>query len=763
MSKRIYPGVKESFLCASLLTLTSYIFAQPLTHSFLYKPNVFITNASLASNPQGEVLVMANDTIHAYLTKVGTDGKLAWSFAMDSMGNQMRAINAGKQNWLVYGSSAYAGSQDRSDYELHMIDEAGKVKWSTRFGGARDERPLSLHLLDSQRAIMAGNSFGTGEDMQQEAIIISLDNGSIIKQASLVSAQPMSANAAVYVNGQLYFWGFTLSPAIETPILASIDSALVKVDAFRFLDQIGKNGTALSENGNGGLALAISRTGGSEDAILVSFNKPEEAVLSGQHFSFPGHSFQVGQMLRQPTGYQISGSLATAGLSKEALLSSLSDDFRPIASFRDSSLRKQPVSSICSIPAVGYSYLRRAKAYGTPAENDETVGISLQEIRSIGTPFCPLESFSFNTTDTSVKASQVGASLVPNVSFSVDSPEVSQRPSTFLRTSYCEGSRPFSDFAFADTTACSAEGILINDSSTGATSQRWYYTNALVDSFIGFNPPPVFAKGAGILKATQIVESVDGADTSSYEIRVIRSPSLKLPVDTYLCLGDTLKLEAKGFIEDSYQWSPGNVVSPDTARLTLFHPVQSTTYKVLAANRGRCAVSDSFFMRVHKPVELSLSQNTDSLCQGDTAQLSLIPGPYNILWGDGDTAAAIKAIESGPYQVSISNRCFNASGEFMLFDKKICPGAYFIPTAFSPNNDGENDTWKPYIAYLRNMEFWIYSRWGQLVFYQKSATPEWKGQLKSGEAPAGQYYFVARLNWLDGKKEDLEGRITLIR
>lgn len=91
----------------------------------------------------------------------------------------------------------------------------------------------------------------------------------------------------------------------------------------------------------------------------------------------------------------------------------------------------------------------------------------------------------------------------------------------------------------------------------------------------------------------------------------------------------------------------------------------------------------------------------------------------------------VKAIErNGNRQVSLSN----------IACVPIYPIA-FLPNAFSPNNDGINDFYKPICAGLNGYIFEIYDRWGQLVYTDTPESKGWDGTFRGKNAENGTYVF----------------------
>lgn len=88
-----------------------------------------------------------------------------------------------------------------------------------------------------------------------------------------------------------------------------------------------------------------------------------------------------------------------------------------------------------------------------------------------------------------------------------------------------------------------------------------------------------------------------------------------------------------------------------------------------------------------------------------------------------------------------------------------------VPNAFTPNNDGVNDYLYPLSAYKAiDLEFSVYNRLGQQVFFTKDWTHKWDGTFKGQPADVGTYVWMLRYTTKeDGKKVFRKGTAVLLR
>ena len=92
----------------------------------------------------------------------------------------------------------------------------------------------------------------------------------------------------------------------------------------------------------------------------------------------------------------------------------------------------------------------------------------------------------------------------------------------------------------------------------------------------------------------------------------------------------------------------------------------------------------------------------------------------------------------------------------------LCPA--YLPNAFSPNDDGRNDTFRAYLACEPNTyRLSVFDRWGGQVFESKDPARGWDGRIRGKAAPNGLYAFVLEYEFGDGQRVREYGEVSLLR
>lgn len=94
----------------------------------------------------------------------------------------------------------------------------------------------------------------------------------------------------------------------------------------------------------------------------------------------------------------------------------------------------------------------------------------------------------------------------------------------------------------------------------------------------------------------------------------------------------------------------------------------------------------------------------------------------------------------------------------------IDPTDIYIPTGFTPNNDGKNDLLKPfYPLTIRLKEFSIYNRWGGKVFSTSNRGEGWDGKVNGKDQQASLYVWLFNATDETGKSILRKGTVLLVR
>ncbi len=94
----------------------------------------------------------------------------------------------------------------------------------------------------------------------------------------------------------------------------------------------------------------------------------------------------------------------------------------------------------------------------------------------------------------------------------------------------------------------------------------------------------------------------------------------------------------------------------------------------------------------------------------------------------------------------------------------------FVPTAFSPNNDGANDEFSLFAGSgtRRILTFKVFNRWGALMYERSNLLPTnlqngWNGMYQGSEASNDTYIWFAEIEFEDGETEIFKGDVALLR
>jgi gliding motility-associated-like protein len=87
----------------------------------------------------------------------------------------------------------------------------------------------------------------------------------------------------------------------------------------------------------------------------------------------------------------------------------------------------------------------------------------------------------------------------------------------------------------------------------------------------------------------------------------------------------------------------------------------------------------------------------------------------------------------------------------------------YIPNAFSPNGDGENDIFTAVGDYVFDFDMRIFDRWGNLVYHTTQVNSGWNGLMKGAPAKEDVYVYVISATDYHNKSYSYKGTVTLLK
>jgi gliding motility-associated-like protein len=312
--------------------------------------------------------------------------------------------------------------------------------------------------------------------------------------------------------------------------------------------------------------------------------------------------------------------------------------------------------------------------------------------------------------------------------------------STIIKN-YVEVMGPPYPYLGPDTSFCRNVGLILEPGL--ASSYLWQDSSS---------SPTYNVQDTGLYFCTLTNSCGENTD-SVYVEAIFEAPLFTLPNDTSLCEGDSIFLTTP-------LSSPYISIWQDTLVQDAFSIKQSGSYYLTIRDTNNCSSTDQIQVIFEQFPQPKLGNDT-SICVGQQITLNgYYPGNY--LWSNGSAQQQITVGQEGSYILSVSNSCGTNSDTIHL-RIEACNQLVWVPNAFTPNNDGKNDVFLPYVENVFEYRLIIFNRWGEMVFETTSPNHGWDGTFKGEKALDAVY--VYKMVFVDyyGKSYTKYGHIVLYR
>ena len=359
-------------------------------------------------------------------------------------------------------------------------------------------------------------------------------------------------------------------------------------------------------------------------------------------------------------------------------------------------------------------------------------------------------------------------------------------PSTLTKPFTVNGDMPVAAFAVENSgKLCSANDVVFDDRSTvdfgNVTKVVWYfdlnnsqtdtavfYTGTLpADRKVRHNYGPFNSPASrSYLVRMDVYSGITCVNSAMQNITVYASPVVSISQVGPFCVG----VPPVQIVANNNGFAPGVFSGPGVSAGGLFDPSKTGpgifTINYAVGTQIGCSYTASEQITVNPQPHVSLPAAIDMLlgdqvplpAQASGDSLTYKWTPSTGLDRDDVLNPLASPSENTTYQLLITNPwgC-QAVAEIAVTVLKSA----FIPSAFTPNGDGVNDTWNiSFLSGYPHCTVDIYNRYGQKVYTSVGYNIPWDGSYHAALAPPGAYYYI--IDPKDGRRQ-MTGSVTLIR
>ncbi len=332
-----------------------------------------------------------------------------------------------------------------------------------------------------------------------------------------------------------------------------------------------------------------------------------------------------------------------------------------------------------------------------------------------------------------------------------------------------------------DIVACNVDEVLITAETQGtATSYHWSSNINFTDTLNVFPLDPnltVTISNPGtyyIQVANEFCDKIDSITVTFID------ETLELIDSTTICLGEQTPItviNTNPNVSFTYSWTPSSAIvsGANSSTVVVSPPSSQYVYLYAVANNG-CEIWDSVFVQVNflDPSLLNAIAVPDSVPPGG-ATVQLIgnaPDGYTTTWLPINSVANPSALETSSFVTQNTTFFFVATDGVCEDTVVVSVRTYeifciepfvFVPNAFSPNGDGNNDILYVRGNYIENMIFRVYNRWGELVFESTDKNTGWNGIYKDKICEPDVYDYYLDVECVGGFKNLITGNVTIVR
>ena len=322
--------------------------------------------------------------------------------------------------------------------------------------------------------------------------------------------------------------------------------------------------------------------------------------------------------------------------------------------------------------------------------------------------------------------------------------------------------------AIGDTTICQGDAIQLNAVSDGLAFSWTPVAN--LDNPNIINPIAI----TNTTTTYTVIATIGSCfTTDQVVVTTVPYPGANAGNSPTICYNTSGQLNAS-IAGITFNWSPVTYLNNPNILNPVSTPPRTTQYILSVYDTLGCPKPgrDTVVVTVNPKIKAFAGRDT-TVVVGQPLQFSG-SGGVNYIWSPstGLNNTTIfnpvgvygSEIDSVKYKLVVTDLIGCADSAFVTVRVFKTNPYVFVPTAFTPNNDGRNDVIRPIAVGIQKINYFsVYNRWGELVFTTTVNRQGWDGRISGRLQDSGVFvWMVSAIDYL-GKSIFLKGTVALIR
>ncbi len=264
-----------------------------------------------------------------------------------------------------------------------------------------------------------------------------------------------------------------------------------------------------------------------------------------------------------------------------------------------------------------------------------------------------------------------------------------------------------------DIRLCTGKDTVLNAGS-GFTQYQW--SNGVKGPVLVATTPGNYTITATTINACKVRDTLQ-------LLAPFPLPIVLLNHNTSICMNEERVLDA-GNNFAAYLWNDGTTSTVKTVKGTGF-------YSVTVTDIHGCKGRDSVLINKEILLPVNFLPADTAICFYATLTIAPLKRFANYLWNNGATTSVVTFTKPGIYTLVVTDKDNCKGKDTITIHPKDCMQGLYVPSAFSPDNNGKNDIFKPFLfGNIVKYAFTVYNRYGAVVFHSVKPGEGWNGYYK---------------------------------